>query len=292
MPILLAHRLARRLAEVRKRRLVNYLRPDGKSQVTVEYADGKPVRVEAVVLGAHHSPKVKTAKLREDLESLVIDPVIPAPLRDRKTRVFINATGRFEVGGPMADTGVTGRKIVVDTYGGMGRHGGGAFSGKDPTKVDRSGSYAARWVAKTIVAAGLADRCEVQLAYVIGVKEPVSILVTTFGTGRVSDEAIVGAVRSIFDLTPLKIIRDLKLRRPIYKRTAAYGHFGRSEEGFTWEGLDRVEAMRRAVGWPSLAAAGKAGGGPAPREGNGAAPSRSRSAAREGGRSSKVGSSS
>ena len=249
IPILLAHKLARRLAEVRKQRLVNYLRPDGKSQVTVEYDDGRPVRVDAVVLGAHHSPKVSTSRLRGDLKELVIDQVIPKRLFDKRTKLFINATGRFEVGGPMADTGVTGRKIMVDTYGGMGRHGGGSFSGKDPTKVDRSACYAARWVAKTIVAAGLADRCEIQLAYVIGVKDPVSIMATTFGSGKVSDEQIVKAIRAVFDLTPAGIIRDLKLRRPIYKKTAAYGHFGRHEPGFTWEELDRVDAIRRAVGW-------------------------------------------
>ncbi len=251
-PVLLAHKLSRRLAEVRKQRLVNYLRPDGKSQVTIEYNDGKPVRVEAIVLGAHHSPKVTTPRLRADLKALVIDPVIPKGLVDKRTKVFINATGRFEVGGPMADTGVTGRKIIVDTYGGMGRHGGGAFSGKDPSKVDRSASYAARWVAKTVVAAGLADRCEVQLAYCIGIKDPVSIMATTFGTGKVSDEQIVKAIRAVFDLTPAGIIRDLKLRRPIYKKTAAYGHFGRNEQGFTWEELDRVDAVRRAVGWRRL----------------------------------------
>ncbi|OGX37778.1 MAG: methionine adenosyltransferase [Omnitrophica WOR_2 bacterium RIFCSPHIGHO2_02_FULL_68_15] len=248
MPIILAHKLARRLAEIRKDGTVNYLRPDGKSQVTIEYGgDGKPVRVEAIVLGAHHSPKVTTPKLRADLKALVIDRVIPKGLTDKKTKIFINATGRFEVGGPMGDTGVTGRKIIVDTYGGVGRHGGGAFSGKDPTKVDRSASYAARWVAKTVVAAGLADRCEIQLAYVIGVRDPVSIMATTFGTGKVSDDAIVAAIRQVFDLTPAGIIRDLKLRRPIFKKTAAYGHFGRNEPGFTWEELDRVDAVRRAA---------------------------------------------
>ncbi|MBI4227582.1 MAG: methionine adenosyltransferase [Candidatus Omnitrophica bacterium] len=251
MPILLSHKLARRLAEIRKDGTVNYLRPDGKSQVTIEYHDGKPARVEAIVLGAHHGPKVTTPTLRADLKALVIEAVIPKHLMDKKTKVFINATGRFEVGGPMADTGVTGRKIIVDTYGGVGRHGGGAFSGKDPTKVDRSASYAARWVAKTVVAAGLADRCEIQLAYVIGVRDPVSIMATTFGTGKVSDDAIVRAIREVFDLTPSGIIRDLKLRRPIFTKTAAYGHFGRNEPGFTWEELDRVDAVRRAVGWPA-----------------------------------------
>ena len=260
MPILLAHKLTRRLAEVRKQRLVNYLRPDGKSQVTIEYDDGKPIRVEAVVLGAHHSPKVTTPKLRGDLKELVIDHVVPRPLMDKRTKFFINATGRFEVGGPMADTGVTGRKIIVDTYGGVGRHGGGAFSGKDSTKVDRSASYAARWVAKNLVAAGLADRCEIQLAYCIGVREPVSVMATTFGTGKVSDDAIVKAIRDVFDLTPAGIIRDLKLRRPIFKKTAAYGHFGRNESGFTWEELDRVDVIRRAVRW----SAGRAGNGTRP----------------------------
>ena len=248
MPIILAHKLARRLAEIRKDGTVNYLRPDGKSQVTIEYGgDGKPVRVEAIVLGAHHSPKVTTPKLRADLKALVIDRVIPKGLTDKKTKIFINATGRFEVGGPMGDTGVTGRKIIVDTYGGWAPHGGGAFSGKDPTKVDRSASYAARWVAKTVVAAGLADRCEIQLAYVIGVRDPVSIMATTFGTGKVSDDTIVSAIRQVFDLTPAGIILDLKLRRPIFKKTAAYGHFGRNEPGFTWEELDRVDAVRRAA---------------------------------------------
>jgi len=276
LPILLAHKLARRLAEVRKQRLVPYLRPDGKSQVTVEYDDGRPVRIEAVVLGAHHGPKVTTAKLRADLEALVVDPILPKAMVDQRTKVFINATGRFEVGGPMADTGVTGRKIIVDTYGGASRHGGGSFSGKDPTKVDRSASYAARWIAKTLVAAGLADRCEVQLAYVIGVRDPVSIMATTFGTGKVSDDAIVKAIRTVFDLTPAGIIRDLKLRRPIYQQTAAYGHFGRNEPGFTWEELDRVEAVRRAVGWSGR---GSNGARPmAPRPSRGRVPHAARTA--------------
>ncbi len=248
MPIMLAHRLVRRLAEVRKNKTLNYLRPDGKSQVTVEYVNGRPSRVTGVVIGAHHSSRVSTPKLRRDLRELVIDPIIPKEFVSKETKYFINATGRFEVGGPMADTGVTGRKIIVDTYGGFGRHGGGAFSGKDPTKVDRSASYMARYIAKNIVAAKLADRCEIQLAYCIGVREPVSVMVNTFGTGKVSEHEMEGAVRKLFDLTPAGIIRDLKLRRPIYRKTAAYGHFGRNEAGFTWEETDKADALKKAVG--------------------------------------------
>ncbi|MBI3318229.1 MAG: methionine adenosyltransferase, partial [Candidatus Omnitrophica bacterium] len=247
LPIMLAHRLVRRLAEVRKNRTLPYLRPDGKSQVSVEYIDGRPSKVTGIVIGAHHSHRVSTPKLRRDIREGVIDPIIPKEFLSRDTKYFINATGRFEVGGPMADTGVTGRKIIVDTYGGFGRHGGGAFSGKDPTKVDRSASYMARYIAKNIVAAKLADRCELQVAYCIGVREPVSVMVNTFGTGKVRDEALVEAVRKSFDLTPPGIIRDLKLRRPIYRKTAAYGHFGRNENGFTWEELDKADLLRKAV---------------------------------------------
>ena len=247
LPIMLAHRLVRRLAEVRKNKTLSYLRPDGKSQVTVEYVDGKPTKVTGIVIGAHHSPRVSTPKLRKEIRDLVIDPIIPKEFVNRETKYFINATGRFEVGGPMADTGVTGRKIIVDTYGGFGRHGGGAFSGKDPTKVDRSASYMARYVSKTIVAAKLADRCELQVAYCIGVREPVSVMINTFGTGKLPDSVIRDAVIKTFDMTPAGIIRDLKLRRPCYRNTAAYGHFGRNEEGFTWEELDKVETLKKAV---------------------------------------------
>ena len=247
LPILLAHRLCRRLAEVRKNKTLSYLRPDGKSQVTVEYVDGKPSKVTNVVIGAHHSHRISTPRLRRDIRETVIDPIIPKEFLTRQTKYYINATGRFEVGGPMADTGMTGRKIIVDTYGGFGRHGGGAFSGKDPTKVDRSASYMARYVAKTIVAAKLADRCELQLAYCIGVREPVSVMVNTFGTGKVPEQRLEQAVEKTFDLTPAGIIRDLKLRRPIYRKTAVYGHFGRNENGFTWEELDKVDALKKAV---------------------------------------------
>ncbi len=245
LPIMMAHQLARRLSEIRKKKTVDYLRPDGKSQVTVEYLDGRPQRIDAVVIGAHHSPHVKTEDLRRDIKKLVIDKVIPSKYVDKDTKFFINATGRFEIGGPPADTGLTGRKIIVDTYGGVGRHGGGCFSGKDPTKVDRSASYMARYVAKNIVAAKLADKCEVQMAYVIGVADPVSLMVNTFGTGKISEEKLVKLVRENFDLTPRGIIRDLKLRRPIYKRTAAYGHFGREEDGFTWEEIDKAEILKK-----------------------------------------------
>lgn len=247
LPIMLAHRLVRRLAEVRKNKTLNYLRPDGKSQVTVEYVDGRPTKVTGVVIGAHHSHRISTPKLRRDIREVVISSIIPKEYVSRDTKYFINATGRFEVGGPMADTGVTGRKIIVDTYGGFGRHGGGAFSGKDPTKVDRSASYMARYIAKNIVAAKLADRCELQLAYCIGVREPVSVMVNTYGTGRVPEALLEQAVVRTFDLTPGGIIRDLKLRRPIYRKTAAYGHFGRNENGFTWEETNRGDALRRAV---------------------------------------------
>ncbi len=247
LPILLAHRLARRLAEVRKQHLVSYLRPDGKTQVTIEYHDGKAARVEAIVVSAHHKHGIPLSRIRADIQRLVIKPIIPAAWLDKRTTVYVNPTGRFEVGGPMGDTGLTGRKIIMDTYGGVIGHGGGAFSGKDPTKVDRSAAYMARYVAKNLVAAGVADRCELQLAYAIGVAEPVSIMVKTHGTGRLSDERIVRIIRQLFDLTPNGIIQTLKLRRPIYRRTATYGHFGRNEEGFAWEELDRVDEIKRAA---------------------------------------------
>ena len=245
LPIMLAHKLTRRLTEVRKSGQLDYLRPDGKSQVTVEYDENhRPLRVEAVVISTQHSETIDNKKLHADVLQHVIQAAIPAHLLDADTKYHINPTGRFVVGGPMGDTGLTGRKIIVDTYGGMGRHGGGAFSGKDPTKVDRSACYMARYIAKNIVAAGLADRCEVQLAYAIGVAEPVSVLVDTFGTGKISQEAIEQLVRKNFQLTPKGIIESLKLRRPIYKKTAAYGHFGRADKDFTWEHTDKAATMR------------------------------------------------
>ena len=247
-PISLAHKLTRRLSEVRKSGLMSYLRPDGKSQVTVEYdANNQPVRVDAVVISTQHSETVTNEELRGDILRHVIQAVIPAALLDAGTKYHINPTGRFVIGGPMGDTGLTGRKIIVDTYGGMGRHGGGAFSGKDPTKVDRSAAYMARYVAKNIVAAGLADRCEVQLAYAIGVAEPVSVLVDTFGTGKVDEDRLEVLVRKNFALTPKAIIESLNLRRPIYKATAAYGHFGREGKDFTWEATDKAAALKAGV---------------------------------------------
>jgi len=247
-PISLAHKLAHRLSEVRKSGLMSYLRPDGKSQVTVEYdANNKPVRVDAVVISTQHSETIGNDDLRADILKHVIQAVIPAALLDAGTKYHINPTGRFVIGGPMGDTGLTGRKIIVDTYGGMGRHGGGAFSGKDPTKVDRSAAYMARYVAKNIVAAELADRCEVQLAYAIGVAEPVSVLVDTFGTGKVDEDKLEALVRANFSLTPKGIIESLNLRRPIYKATAAYGHFGREGKNFTWEATDKAEALKAGV---------------------------------------------
>ena len=247
LPISLAHKLAKKLTEVRKSGEMDYLRPDGKSQVTVEYDDGKPVRIDAVVISSQHSPDISQEQLHEDIRREVIEKVIPAELLDENTKYYINPTGRFVVGGPQGDSGLTGRKIIVDTYGGYARHGGGAFSGKDPSKVDRSAAYAARWVAKNVVAAGLATKCEVELAYAIGVAKPVSIMVDTFGTGTVADEKIVQAVEKVFDLTPAAIIRDLDLRKPIYRQLAAYGHMGREDLGVKWENTDRMDALKAAV---------------------------------------------
>ena len=249
MPISLAHKLCLRLSEVRKHGKLPYLRPDGKSQVTVEYdAKGKPVRVDAVVISTQHSETISTEELRADILKHVIQATIPAELLDADTKYHINPTGRFVIGGPMGDTGLTGRKIIVDTYGGMGRHGGGAFSGKDPTKVDRSAAYMARHIAKNVVAAGLADRCEVQLAYAIGVAEPVSVLIDTFGTGKIDSDKISELVRKHFKLTPKGIIESLKLRRPIYCKTAAYGHFGRNDPDFTWEATDKAALLVSEAG--------------------------------------------
>ena len=247
LPISLAHKLARRLAEVRKSGEMDYLRPDGKSQVTVEYEGDRPVRVDTVVISTQHREDVAMDALRADVMEKVIRAVIPAGLLDENTKYFINPTGRFVIGGPQGDSGLTGRKIIVDTYGGYARHGGGAFSGKDPSKVDRSAAYAARWVAKNIVAAGLARRCEVQLAYAIGVAQPVSIMVDTFGTGVAGDDKIEAAVEKVFDLTPAAIIRELDLRKPIYRRLAAYGHMGREDLGVRWEDTSRTEALKAAL---------------------------------------------
>jgi S-adenosylmethionine synthetase len=244
LPITLAHKLTRRLSQVRKEEILDYLRPDGKSQVTVEYDGARPVRVEAVIVSAQHSSLVKIETIREDILEKVIHAVVPPSLLDSRTKYFINPTGRFVVGGPQGDCGVTGRKIIVDTYGGVGSHGGGAFSGKDPTKVDRSASYMARHIAKNIVAAGLADHLELQIAYAIGVPEPVSVMADTMGTGKVDETRLVEAIREVFPLTPKGIIEYLGLRRPIYKKTAAYGHFGRNEPEFTWEHTDKADALR------------------------------------------------
>jgi S-adenosylmethionine synthetase len=248
MPIQLAHRLTQRLSEVRKSKKVDFLRPDGKSQVSVEYRNGKPVRVDTVVISTQHSDTVPNEDLRHAIMEYVIKPIIPAHMLDAKTKYHINPTGRFVIGGPMGDAGLTGRKIIVDSYGGYSRHGGGAFSGKDPSKVDRSACYMARYIAKNIVAAGLASRAEVQLAYAIGVAEPVSVMVDTFSTGTIPEEKITELVRQNFSLTPKAIIETLDLRRPIYKQTAAYGHFGRSGPGFSWEKTDRADALRKAAG--------------------------------------------
>ncbi len=248
MPIYLAHKLSRRLAEVRKSNTLPWLRPDGKSQVTVEYSYGRPKRVDTVLVSAQHAPEISHSEIREALIENVILPVLPQDMLDDQLKIFVNPTGRFVIGGPMGDSGVTGRKIIVDTYGGMGRHGGGCFSGKDPTKVDRSAAYAARWAAKNVVAAGLATRCEIQVAYAIGVAHPLSVNVETFGTGTVADEKISSLVLENFDLRPGAIIRDLKLRRPIYKQTAAYGHFGRDDLDLPWERTDKAEALRRGAG--------------------------------------------
>ncbi len=247
LPIQLAHRLAERLTETRKSGLLPYLRPDGKSQVTVEYRDGRPFRVDAVVISSQHAPEVENDQLRSEIREHVIRHTVPGELIDDNTKYHINPTGRFVTGGPQGDSGLTGRKIIVDTYGGYAPHGGGAFSGKDPTKVDRSAAYMARYIAKNIVSAGLADKCEVQLAYAIGVAEPVSVYVDTQGTGRISDAQISKLVREHFPMTPKEIITELKLRRPIYRQTAAYGHFGRSGDGFTWEETDKAEALRIAA---------------------------------------------
>jgi S-adenosylmethionine synthetase len=248
MPIYLAHKLTRKLAEVRKSGALPWLRPDGKSQVTVEYAYGKPKRIDTVLISTQHSPDVSHADIEEGIMEHVIMPTMPEGLTDKALKVFVNPTGRFVIGGPMGDAGVTGRKIIVDTYGGMGRHGGGAFSGKDPTKVDRSAAYAARWAAKNVVAAGLADRCEIQVAYAIGVAHPLSVNVETFDTGKIADEKIVRLILEHFDLRPGAIIRDLDLRRPIYRKTAAYGHFGRDDVQFPWENTDKAPALRKAAG--------------------------------------------
>jgi len=248
LPIDLAHRLARRLSEMRKSNHLNYLRPDGKTQVTVEYEDNKPIRVDTIVISTQHHPDVTNEQIRRDLLQYVVYPTVPKELLDEETKYFINPTGRFVIGGPQGDCGLTGRKIIVDTYGGMARHGGGAFSGKDPTKVDRSAAYAARYVAKNVVAAGLADRCELQIAYAIGVARPVSVSIETFGTGKLPDEKIVEFIGQTFDLRPAGIIKALDLRRPIYRQTAAYGHFGRTDLDLPWERTDKVEVLRKLAG--------------------------------------------
>jgi S-adenosylmethionine synthetase len=248
MPIYLAHKLSRRLSEVRKDGTLKWLRPDGKSQVTVEYAYGKPKRIDNVLISTQHAPNISQEEIRAAIIEHVINPVLPPEMVDKDLEIYVNPTGRFVIGGPQGDAGVTGRKIIVDTYGGMGRHGGGAFSGKDPTKVDRSAAYAARWAAKNVVAAGLADRCEIQVAYAIGVAHPLSVNVETFGTGKIEDNKIADLISENFDLRPGAIIRDLDLRRPIYRQTAAYGHFGRDDVEFPWERTDKAEALKKAAG--------------------------------------------
>ena len=247
LPIMLAHKLVKRLADVRKQGVLPYLRPDGKSQVTVEYSNGTPKRVDAVVIAAQHNEDVPREQLKKDIIEKVIGHVIPKNMLDKNTKFFINETGRFTIGGTLADSGLTGRKIIVDTYGGIGSHGGGCYSGKDPTKVDRSGSYMARYIAKNIVAAGLADKCDVQIAYAIGVSKPVSVMVNTYGTGKVPDERITEAVKTVFDMTPKGIIEHLNLRRPIYRKTAVYGHFGRDDPDFTWERTDKVDELKKCL---------------------------------------------
>ncbi len=248
LPIYLSHKLVRRQSEVRKNGTLPWLRPDAKSQVTVEYAYGKPKRIDTVLISTQHAPEISQEEIRAEVIKHIIDPIIPAELRDAEMKIYVNPTGRFVIGGPQGDAGLTGRKIIVDTYGGMGRHGGGAFSGKDATKVDRSAAYAARWAAKNVVAAGLADRCEIQVAYAIGVAHPLSVNVETFGTGKIADEKIAELVQATFDLRPGAILRDLDLRRPIYRQTAAYGHFGRDDIQLPWENTDRAETLRKAAG--------------------------------------------
>ena len=247
LPIAMAHRLARRLSEVRKNGTLDYLRPDGKTQVTVEYEDNKPVRIDTIVISTQHGEEATHDQIENDLIEHVIKPIVPSELLDENTKYYINPTGRFVIGGPQGDSGLTGRKIIVDTYGGYGRHGGGAFSGKDPTKVDRSAAYAARWVAKNLVAAGVSDKLEIELAYAIGVAKPVSIEVETFGTGKIADDKIVEIIEKVFDLRPAVIIRELDLRRPIYKQTAAYGHFGRTDLDLPWEKLNKVEEIKKYI---------------------------------------------